>query len=575
MLVFGVQAHAQSDRAYFYEKISGTFTINTDTTVDVVEEQRYNYHGLYHLGWRDIPHKGVDAITDVVVLDGDTNKPLQYSRSRLNKESPSSWGKYTVFEEDGATNIEWYYDLADTSHLWILSYTLHGALAFYDDHDELYWNLFTDYTVPVDLVEATITLPGGVTTPSSSFYTSSTHEYVADRPSDSTYHFSTTDVIPRESITFAVGWQKGLVDQNAYWLDALKIYWGAVLAILIFVGTVIFCIVYWLRQKHKNRGRGVIVAEYEPPNNLPAAMADVLIDGSASTKVWPATMVDLAVRGYVTIKEDTSKDPWWRKLFSVNLFGKKKEYIVEPVAGADTATLLPYEQKFLVAVFEVGGGVFSTKEFARDKSKALDLYSRLQGVEQTLSKHVVKDTQAFAVAPNSFPVVVLMVGIFSPLLIGAMSMIATGAVLWVCMAIVFSALIVLAVMQMPRHNKKGSLLKEEWLGFKLYLQTAERYRMQKLTPETFEKYLPYAMIFGVEKQWAKNFESMHLAPPTWYVGAVPYTSVGTPGSFSPGAFATGFSASFASSFASSGGGGASGGGGGAGGGGGGGGGGAS
>ena len=57
----------------------------------------------------------------------------------------------------------------------------------------------------------------------------------------------------------------------------------------------------------------------------------------------------------------------------------------------------------------------------------------------------------------------------------------------------------------PRLNQKGALLKEEWLGFKMYLETAERYRMQNLTPDMFEKYLPYAMIFGIEKKWAKAF----------------------------------------------------------------------
>jgi uncharacterized membrane protein len=138
-----------------------------------------------------------------------------------------------------------------------------------------------------------------------------------------------------------------------------------------------------------------------------------------------------------------------------------------------------------------------------------------------------------------------------------------------------SGVLVFGVRYIPRLNKQGHILKEEWLGFKMYLETAERYRMQNLTPETFEKYLPYAMIFGVEKQWARAFETLNMQPPTWYVGSnAASVSTGSGGGFSPSSFASGFSASFASSFASSGGGGASGGGGGAGGGGGGGGGGA-
>jgi uncharacterized membrane protein len=97
--------------------------------------------------------------------------------------------------------------------------------------------------------------------------------------------------------------------------------------------------------------------------------------------------------------------------------------------------------------------------------------------------------------------------------------------------------------------------------------------MQNLTPDLFEKYLPYAMIFNVEKKWAKNFETMHLPPPQWYHSAVVAGSVGGHGStssFSPSAFSSSFISSFSSSFSSSsgsGGGGSAGGGGGGGGGG--------
>lgn len=130
-----------------------------------------------------------------------------------------------------------------------------------------------------------------------------------------------------------------------------------------------------------------------------------------------------------------------------------------------------------------------------------------------------------------------------------------------------------------RLNKEGRILKEGWLGFKLYLETAEKFRLQNLTPDTFEKYLPYAMIFGVEKKWAKAFDALHLPTPGWYTGGyrgVGSSSFSSASSFSPSSFSASFASSFSSAFASSGAsGGGGGGGGGAGGGGGGGGGGAS
>ena len=129
-----------------------------------------------------------------------------------------------------------------------------------------------------------------------------------------------------------------------------------------------------------------------------------------------------------------------------------------------------------------------------------------------------------------------------------------------------------------RLSDHGIKLKEDWLGFKMYLETAEKHRMQNLKPEFFEKYLPYAMIFGIEKKWAKAFEHLNMPFPSWYAGSAYAAGAGSSpnlaSSFSPSAFSASFTSSFTSAISSSGASGASGGGGGAGGGGGGGGGGA-
>jgi len=37
-------------------------------------------------------------------------------------------------------------------------------------------------------------------------------------------------------------------------------------------------------------------------------------------------------------------------------------------------------------------------------------------------------------------------------------------------------------------------------------------------PELFDRYLPFAMAFGVERRWARAFEGIYTQPPTWYVG---------------------------------------------------------
>jgi uncharacterized membrane protein YgcG len=71
---------------------------------------------------------------------------------------------------------------------------------------------------------------------------------------------------------------------------------------------------------------------------------------------------------------------------------------------------------------------------------------------------------------------------------------------------------------MPAKTSLGSSVLDKILGFRMYMQTAERFRVQHLTPETFEKYLSYAIVFGIEKEWAEKFKDIYKGSPDWYEG---------------------------------------------------------
>lgn len=118
----------------------------------------------------------------------------------------------------------------------------------------------------------------------------------------------------------------------------------------------------------------------------------------------------------------------------------------------------------------------------------------------------------------------------------------------------------------------GAQIKSELKGFKMYLETSEKRRLNFSTPsekmpELFEKLLPYAIALGVANKWGKKFTNaleQHNYNPSWYIGST---------IFRPYNFATSFPISFSNTINSasigasgSGGGGFSGGGGGGGGG---------
>jgi uncharacterized membrane protein len=259
-----------------------------------------------------------------------------------------------------------------------------------------------------------------------------------------------------------------------------------------------------------------------------------------------------------------------------------KDYSIEKLRDFENdLTLKSYERQFLNAL--LFRDKFSTKKMRQDRVLSQQLYKALQEVKKSLYEEVDKGGKIFEKPISKdeyFPIIVFVILFVSFFAVAILSPVLKE---YSPVFVIFIASVSIFFFYMrfeARLSKEGAILKDDWLGFKLYLETAEKYRMQNLTPETFEKYLPYAIIFGVEKQWGKAFEGITIQPPSWYGSSSGFASVSNGGgnfssSFSAGAFSTSFASSFSSAFSSSGGGGASGGGGGAGGGGGGGGGGAS
>ncbi len=632
-----------SAKSYSYDLIDVKINVNQDSTFDVEEQQTFNYIGEYHTGWRSILLNKTDGISDIEVVDGQTGQKLTYSRKRLDKLNSASWGRFTYFKENGAENIEWYYNLADsprlaegevgTTYKWIIKYKVHGGIGFFPDYDELYWNVFTDYEMPVKEATAQIILPEEVNYSNvifKAYRTDVYQEYFIDKsplPDKKSFLFEAKNFKPKEAFTVQLDWPKGIVSQSAYWQDFLRIYLFYILAGLVTLANLIFIFIHWYWREVRPKGRGMIISQYAPPQNLRPAMAEVLLKEKVTDKGWSATVIDLAVRGYIKIEEDTTG---WLEIFvriclffilfgaiailienfvgnfqedrtaeiiiiavviylflmRIKIFlrplryGKIKEafvpknYILKKVEGAEESVLEDYERKFLSVIFRRGDS-FSTKKM----KKASDTYKRelfesMVKLKEALYKETTGDTDAFEVGVEKEKTGygILVAAIFAPLflLVGFFPYIISKEIIFVYIILINTVALYVYLKYEARLSQKGFILKEDWLGFKMYLETAERYRMQNLTPETFEKYLPYAIIFGIERKWGSAFESINIQNPSWYSGAygghgVYSGGVSHGGGFSPSGFSASFSSSFSSAFSSAGGAGSAGGGGGGGG----------
>jgi len=618
-------------RGYQYDLIKADYTVNVDSTVDVVESQIFRYDGSYNKGWRSISRKLTSAITDISVWDGETGKELIRSSFDLEKTDPKSWGKYHISEGSGSVDVSWYYDLKDTTHEWIVKYKLHGAISFLSDKDELYWNAIGDgYDASISEVVVRVTIPEGaeMSELSSAVYIDENDGSFASGGviDDRTFEFSARNILPNSFVTIAAGWPKGLVDQEAFWKDLFLIYWQWPAMILL----IPFFIILWkLIRRNKLRGRGVIVPHYGPPRGMKPAEAEYLLSAYSSNRAWSATMIDLAVRGYISIEErDLSESERKMKQLSKtigkviimilgSMFGLSAiSFIVESIGSFEIALIIPTLVTGSIAFLifraaikkkpgddsgayvvkrtdkKTGDDIAGYEEFLMDAMLTdgeLDMTSVKNSPKGTeLAGEMAKAGRVLVEEIDPEGRLIMRRDMRAKIIIGVTVALAIIGIIvmfsmffsdpfW-AVFIAGSMISISIIASGSRLTKEGRILREEWLGFKLYLETAEKYRIQNLTPDLFEKYLPYAMMFGIERKWARSFEGMAVPSPAWYSGSA--TSFGAGGAvsgFSASSFSTGFSASFSSIFSTSsgsssgsggsGGGGSSGGGGGGGGGG--------
>lgn len=630
LIVTCFNVHNSFAKEYYYQNFVIDIKINQDSSFDVAERQTYYLDGNFGFFNRDVSLNKIDAITNIEVFDGKNNK---IPKSELEIRSRS-----------GEKHIQWNFPrriFNKEEKSWTVRYKVHGGISFLKSYDEIYWNAIpSKRSVPIKNVKVTVSLPsnGKFKTDLIKLYSENMSETLAAencyfKYGDTQAIFEGKDLKPNSNFTIAAGFQKGVVSQMAYWKDFFKIYYGYILSIIIFLSCVIVGFIYWYKTEKSREGKRAIVPQYEPPQNLRPAMAEVIVKEKLTNKGLAATIIDLAVRGYVKIEEE-EKSKWeiavsyfikilpliiliiifantfivinsslfnsknigffpyvifllfsiiiFINFFSVLLKNKKlSDYIITKIKYyKDDSNLEDYEKEYLKALFG-SKKYFSTKELRKSQTKARALYKKIKKVKDKIYKETELNTGAFekgmTIEKKKKSIwVFLFFAVIIVLWMAGVTGIEVGQFFVLILTVIISIVGLFAFIRYEaRLSDQGIKLKEDLLGFKMYLKTAEKYRMQNLKPEFFEKYLPYAMIFGVEKKWAKAFETLDMPSPSWYAGhAVAGSSLSSAGSFSPLSFSNSFSSSFTSAFSSSGASGASGGGGGAGGGGGGGGGGA-
>jgi uncharacterized membrane protein YgcG len=509
-LLLWTHASGFSGRELRIENFQAEVIVSKDGSIDVTENiQAHFLGGPWHGLYRTIPVEYV------------TPQGLNYSLFLDIKQITDGSGRRLRFEtsrERHYRKLKIYIPNADNSVQTIaIHYTVSDALRFFEDHDELYWNVTGDeWDVPIQAASARVILPEGTSNIRANAFTGAYRSRAQDADID--IAGNGVEVRTRaplrlhEGITIAVAFDKGFVHEPTA-ADKLSLFfrsnWPLSLPILAFV---VMFYLWWTRGRDPRLRP--IAAQYEPPDQLTPGEAGTLVDNSADIRDITASLVDLAVRGYILIEEHQ------RDRMLGLIHDKDYNFIVNK-DRAEWSKLKPHEQALLEGLFTTG----SVGETVAMSSLENQFYTSLPGIKNDIFASLVMHGY-YKRRPDSVRSAYLGIGVVLGILIvvggGKIATDLGMAPLPFYVAGVLTGAIICAFgWFMPAHTEQGARALEGVLGFEDFLVHVESDRFNRTikTPEMFEKFLPFAMALGVEKNWSKAFQGILKEPPQWYRGS--------------------------------------------------------
>jgi hypothetical protein len=518
---------------------AASYAIQKEGTVNVEERIQYDFdtaikHGIY----RYIPLTKTNTdgkkfrmdVTDITVTD-EMGRPYTFTDSSTDDQISIKIG-------DADKTIS-------GMHIYRIHYILSGGLTYFSDHDELYWNVTGNgWSVPIVKASGSVSFPQNIpasdikmncfTGVSGSTDAQCGTVYISGRAT-----MAANSLGVGEGLTITVSFPKNIADvleptpivehvQTAWekFVSTVSLIVIVLAAFIWYAGLPLWIIIHWfLHGRDPKPTIGVASAWFEAPKTVKGRLltpgeTGTLIDETVDMKEITATIVDLARRGFMKIVEKKKGD------FSLI---KLKEY-------ADDKTLQDHEQTLLSRLF------IGTEEM---RIKDTDLVSTVTTMKANLYTEAVTE-KYFDRNPNTTRTIFYV--------IAGMALF-TGNFFLAAVAFIFGRV-------MPKKTQVGTDAAAVAKSLKNFLSSQERWLAGIAKNQLmFEKLLPYAIAFGVEKIWAKRFADIDMKNPSWYQGYGNYSftsaylisslasahtsmvSVATPTRSSSG-FSSGFSGGF-------------------------------
>lgn len=415
------------------------------------------------------------------------------------------WDNYLI--KIGSANVE-----LDTKVTYNIKYEIDRAIGYFGNHDELYWNVYDSWEIPVLYSEVNVKIPKGATlddiraTCYTGYYGSTEADCNASFVNDDTITIKKPNIsYPYDAFTVVVGWPKGLVAEPSILMEILWFIqdnWSLLIPLIVFLGLFL----KWWYTGRDPKTKDTIFPRYKPPEGLTPTLVGTIIDERVDLFDISAVIIDYAVKGYVKITETKTKTA---------IFLDKTDYELTKLKDYNKEPGIKSHEK------EVLNEIFKTKDTVKISDLKYKFYKKLDNIRSNLYKDLVKD-KYFTRNPDDVRAIYIGIGGF---ILGSQFFI--GGLIWdffgltMIFSIIISGILFIVFGRvMPAKTLKGADTYIEIKGLEEYIRTAEadRIKFQEDKNIFFEKLLPYAMVLGLGDKWAGAFKDLYKKPPAWFEG---------------------------------------------------------
>ena len=484
---------------YYITSYNVDINVTQDNILQINETINAYFNEYRHGIYRYIPT--VNTVERQDGSSGTTHAKIRNVRCSDNYSSSYENGNYVMqIGDEDITLIG--------EHTYNISYEYQLVQDIANGFDELYYNIIgSGWDTYIQNVSFSIVMPKEF---DDSLLGFSSGAYKTAGTDNIEYYVNgneisgrlTTALEPYEALTVRLE----LPDGYFYFNKAAHIAKLA-LMVIIPVFCLLFVVLAW--KKHGKDKKTVKVVEFYPPEGMSSADVAYWYNGMLTNDNIVPMLIELANEGYVTIRQTEAKKP----------FRTSQDFVIESRNYCDSKDI--NKRMFYNGLFENGRTRVEKKDLENEFYKTLQAIAMNYNTSENRKK--VFDSKSLKMRLLCWAVTVCCL-LLNVLILNFTFGTADRYLAFFAGAAVLACAFILSFF-VRRRTQAGAEILQKIEGFKMFLETAEKERLETLVndnPEYYYDILPYAYVLGVSKEWTRNFESIAIEPPKWYVGVGPF-----------------------------------------------------